>query len=189
MKNDRRPLRATDLIEPFANQIARQSYGTRSTIDGVRVEEAKVHRGADGAFAELLRIDDDGSALDIAGFRPRQWSWSQLEPGAVKAWHLHLAQDDLWIIPPNSKLLVGLVDLRRVSTTPQSHMRLALGGGTCHRLLIPAGVAHGVTNLSLEPQVVIYAATQCFSPDPSTSDEWRLPADAFGEGFWRMDKE
>ncbi len=68
-------------------------------------------------------------------------------------------------------------------------MRLTLGAGKCHRLLIPSGVAHGVANLSREPRVVIYAASQHFSSDPRESDEWRLPADAFGADFWQMDRE
>ena len=188
MANDRRRLSAADLVESCASRIVRQSYGSPAAIDGVRIDEARVHRGTDGAFAELLRTTDDGSE-GVPGFRPRQWSWSLMEPGAVKAWHLHLAQDDLWIIPPDSQLLVGLVDLRRSSTTSQERMRLTLGAGRCHRLLIPSGVAHGVANLSREPRVVIYAASHHFSPDPRETDEWRLPADAFGADFWQMDRE
>jgi dTDP-4-dehydrorhamnose 3,5-epimerase len=147
-----------------------------------------VHRGTDGAFAELLRFDDSGEVQGVPGFCARQWSWSLLEPGAVKAWHLHLGQDDLWIVPPDSTVLVGLVDLRRESPTANEQLRLTLGGGRCHRLFIPRGVAHGVANLSTDPQVILYAVNRHFSPDPSLNDEWRLPADCFGSEFWRMDR-
>ncbi len=89
--NDRPRLSEADLIESYASRIARQSYGSPALIEGVRLDEPKVHRSTDGTFAELLRIEDDGNGQGVPGFRPRQWSWSLMEPGAVKAWHLHLA--------------------------------------------------------------------------------------------------
>lgn len=181
-------LKLSDLSESIAETITRQAYGARQLIDGVVLEEAMTHRGADGAFAELLRLDEAGAAVGFPGFQPVQWSWSLLEPGAVKAWHLHFSQDDLWIVPPVSTVLVGLVDLRRASPTAGESARLALGGGKCHRLWIPRGVAHGVANLGTMPQTLLYAVNQLFQPSPDENDEWRLPADHFGAEFWQMDR-
>ncbi len=182
------PLSLPDLLDSVTKAVTRQAYAARKAIDGVVLDEARVHRGSDGAFAELLRLDEAGDAAGFESFRPVQWNWSVLEAGAVKAWHLHLSQDDLWIVPPTSTVLVGLVDLRRASPTVNESARLALGGGTCHRLWIPRGVAHGVANLGTTPQSLIYAMNQLFRSAADESDEWRLPADHFGAEFWQMDR-
>ncbi len=183
---DPTPLTPKDLIEDAARDLTRQSYAPRPPIAGVALGEVPVFRSPDGLFTEIIRLDGERQAEGFAGFRPIQWNWSLLEPGAVKAWHLHLNQEDLWVIPPDSALLVGLVDLRRHSPTVSTVQRLSLGGGRCHRLLIPRGVAHGVANLGTRPQTMLYAVNQFFSADPGATDEWRLPWDRFGAGFWEM---
>ncbi len=177
-----------DLIDDAARDLARQSYATAPPIAGVALSESPVFRSPDGLFAELIRLGGDGEVAGVPRFRPVQWNWSLLEAGAVKAWHLHFGQDDLWIVPPDSTVLVGLVDLRRNSPTASHRQRLSLGAGRCHRLLIPRGVAHGVANLTPRPQALLYAVNQLFSADPGETDEWRLPWDRFGEGFWTMDR-
>jgi dTDP-4-dehydrorhamnose 3,5-epimerase len=111
-----------------------------------------------------------------------------LQPGAVKAWHVHMDQDDLFIVPPDSTLLVGLADLRRGVDPRPGPQRLVLGGGRCHRLLIPRGVAHGLANLGTAPQAIIYAVNQFFTADRDRTDEWRLPWDHFGAEFWTMER-
>ncbi len=183
---DPAPLTPGDLVEDAARDLARQSYAPRPPIAGVTLGEVPVFRSPDGLFAEVVRLDPERQVEGVAGFRPVQWNWSLLEPGAVKAWHLHLDQEDLWIVPPDSALLVGLVDLRRRSPTASTVQRLALGGGRCHRLLIPRGVAHGVANLGTRPQAMLYAVNRFFSADPEQTDEWRLPWDRFGASFWEM---
>ncbi len=180
------PLRPKDLVEEVARDLTRQSYAPRPPIDGVVLGEVPVFRGPDGLFSEIARLDEAQGIDGLPGFRPVQWNWSRLEPGAVKAWHLHLDQDDLWIVPPDSALLVGLADLRRESPTALSLQRLTLGTGRCHRLLIPRGVAHGVANLGPQAQNLLYAVNRFFSPDPDRTDEWRLPWDRFGVEFWSM---
>ena len=181
-----RPLSPDDLVEEARKHLARQSYAPRPPITGVVVAEVPVYRSADGLFAELARADGGGGVQGLDGFRPVQWNWSLLQPGAVKAWHLHLDQEDLWIVPPDGTLLVGLADLRHDSSTRSAPQRLVLGGGRCHRLLIPRGVAHGVANLGTQPQAILYAVNQFFTPDPDRTDEWRLPWDHFGAEFWSM---
>jgi|RhiMetdeSRZDD1v2_1073273.scaffolds.fasta_scaffold223833_3 dTDP-4-dehydrorhamnose 3,5-epimerase len=180
------PLTPKDLVEDAARDLTRQSYAPRAPIAGVALGETAVFRSPDGLFAELMRLDGEHQVEGLAGFRPVQWNWSLLEPGAVKAWHLHLSQDDLWIVPPDASLLVGLVDLRRHSPTASTSQRLVLGGGRCHRLLIPRGVAHGVANLTGRPQAMLYAVDRFFTADPEQTDEWRLPWDRFGQDFWEM---
>jgi dTDP-4-dehydrorhamnose 3,5-epimerase len=178
-------LTPADLIDA-ARDMTRQSYAPRPPIAGVVLGEVPVARGADGLFVELARVDADRQVEGVAGFRPVQWNWSLLEPGAVKAWHLHLDQDDLWLVPPDASLVVGLVDLRKTSASAATTQRLTLGGGRCHRLLIPRGVAHGVANLASRPQTLLYAVNRFFTADAASTDEWRLPWDRFGADFWSM---
>jgi dTDP-4-dehydrorhamnose 3,5-epimerase len=183
-----RPLTPSDLLEEARAHLTRQSYASRSPIAGVVLSEVTVARSADGLFAEMARIDEHGGVQGLEAFRPVQWNWSLLQPGAVKAWHIHFDQDDLFIVPPDSTLLVGLVDLRRDSAaaarpTPQ---RLVLGAGRAYRLLIPRGVAHGLANLGAAPQAILYAVNRFFTTDAERTDEWRLPWDQFGAEFWSM---
>jgi dTDP-4-dehydrorhamnose 3,5-epimerase len=185
---DPAPLTPGDLVDDAARDLARQSYAPRPPIAGVTLGEVPVFRSPDGLFTEIARLDPERQVEGVAGFRPIQWNWSLLEPGAVKAWHLHLDQEDLWIVPPDSALLVGLADLRRHSPTASTVQRLALGGGRCHRLLIPRGVAHGVANLGARPQAMLYAVNRFFSADPEQTDEWRLRWDRFGASFWEMER-
>jgi dTDP-4-dehydrorhamnose 3,5-epimerase len=185
------PITPDDLIEDAGRLLSRQSYAPRPSIGGVVLSEVAVSRSADGLFAEIARTDGERGGLQgLEGFRPVQWNWSLLQPGAVKAWHLHLNQDDLFIVPPDATLLVGLADVRREGqrdpATRPSPQRLVLGGGRCHRLLIPRGVAHGVANLGTAPQAVLYAVNRFFTADPDRTDEWRLPWDHFGAEFWSM---
>ena len=107
---DARPLTPADLVEEARPHLTRQSYAPRSPIAGAVLSEVTVARSADGLFAEIVRIDERGGVQGLEAFRPVQWNWSLLQPGAVKAWHIHLDQDDLFIVPPDSTLLVGLVD-------------------------------------------------------------------------------
>src|SRR5262245_42667453 len=136
-----RSLTPADLVESVRTHLTRQSYAPRPPIAGVTLSEVPVPRSADGLFAEIARIDGDGSVQGVEGFRPVQWNGSLLQPGPIKAWHLHLDQDDLFIVPPDTMLLVGLADLRcdaqRGSQAPPVPQRLVLGAGRCHRLLIP----------------------------------------------------
>ena len=185
---DPRPLTPADLVEEARERLTRQSYVPRSPIAGVVLSEVAVARSADGLFAEVARIDERGGVQGLEAFRPIQWNWSLLLPGAVKGWHLHLDQDDLFIVPPDSTLLVGLVDLRRHSATDArpTPQRLVLGAGRSHRLLIPRGVAHGLANLGTAPQTILYAVNRFFTADEDRTDEWRLPWDYFGADFWAM---
>jgi dTDP-4-dehydrorhamnose 3,5-epimerase len=185
---DRKPLTPEDLVDGARKRLSRQSYAPRPSIAGVELSEVAVARSADGFFAELARIGGDGGLQGLEAFRPVQWNWSLLQPGAVKAWHVHMHQDDLFIVPPDSTLLIGLADVRREVDPRPAPQRLVLGGGRCHRLHIPRGVAHGLANLGAAPQAIIYAVNRFFTADADRTDEWRLPWDHFGAEFWTMER-
>lgn len=168
----------------FREQVSTQTYGGTTTIDGVRFIDRTIHHDEGGDFCEVVRLGPDGDLLCLPGYRPAQLSWSLMEPGTVKAWHLHREQDDLWFVPPSSRLLVGLLDVRAGSPSERTVMRFALGAGSARLLLIPRGVAHGVANLRSEPGSILYLANNAFNP--ANPDEHRLPANLLGADFWTI---
>jgi dTDP-4-dehydrorhamnose 3,5-epimerase len=137
-----------------------------------------------GDFCELTRFLADGTLSQLPEYRPAQISYSLMEPGTIKAWHLHRNQDDLWFVPPGDRLLIGLLDTREGSPTHDRSMRLVMGAGKARLLFVPRGVAHGVANLSPRPASVIYFVNQGF--DAQQPDEHRLPHDILGPDFWTI---
>lgn len=173
-----------DWIGPdFRHLISTQAYGAGTHIDGVQVHERPVFSDEGGDFCEVARLAGDG-VEGLPAFSPRQVNYSLMEPGAIKAWHLHSRQDDLWFIPPAARVLVGLLDVRVESPTYRASMRLAFGAGKAHLLFIPRGVAHGVANVSSSRAIIIYLVNQPF--DATAPDEQRLPHDLLGADFWSI---
>ena len=107
-----------------------------------------------------------------------------MEPGAIKAFHLHQRQTDVWFVPPGDKLLLVLLDLREGSRTRDVSRRMVLGDGTSRLVRIPPGVAHGVKNLAAERGRIIYFVDTQFSPAPDQCDEGRVPWDFAGPDIW-----
>jgi dTDP-4-dehydrorhamnose 3,5-epimerase-like enzyme len=166
-----------------------QDYSQKAKIGGVVLVDRTLHTDDSGAFAELARLDEFAEVAGIPNFSLvlGQVNYAEVEPGAIKAWHYHKRQTDVWFVLPRQRLLVGLWDLREDSPTAGVTMRLVLGAGRARLLVIPPGVAHGCVNLSQEPTDIIYFIDQQFSPDPDETDEGRIPWDAI-EGFWEMSR-
>lgn len=176
-----------DLAPHFADRVYTQNYSDPPLIKGVQLFQLKNFVSEDGDFSELLRIDDNGRVLDIHEFKLRQLNRSRVLGRVVKAWHLHLAQNELWYVPPESHLLVGLLDLRKSSETKEVTMRLILGGGQSGLLYIPKGVAHGSMNLLDTPAIIWYFIDRLF--DQRRNDEHRLPWDILGADFWQYKRD
>jgi dTDP-4-dehydrorhamnose 3,5-epimerase len=162
-----------------------QTYGPSPVIDGVALMPLARHVDDGGAMTELVRLSD-GNAEVLSGFTVRQVNVSELGPGVVKAFHLHLRQTDVWYVAPGDRMLVVLVDTRRGSTTEGVRMRLVLGDGSSRLLRIPPGVAHGVRNLAAVPGRIIYFTDLHFSAEPASCDEGRLPWDFAGADVWEV---
>ena len=161
--------------EPHRGSVSTQSYGAATPIEGVRLIDLRLFSDEGGDFSELARFDASGVLEAVEGFQPGEISYSLVMPGAIKAWHLHLRQDDLWFVPPSDRLLVGLVDLRHASPTFEASMRFVLGAGRSRGLLlIPRGVAHGTANRSGRQATLVYFTSRQF--DPASPDEHRLSA-------------
>jgi dTDP-4-dehydrorhamnose 3,5-epimerase len=178
-----RTLNRGDLDPERARGLTTQSYAKKPSIEGMRLVELRRFTEDAGSFAELLRLSG-GQPDGIDGFDVKQVNYSDLEPGAIKAWHLHLQQEDLWVVPPVSKLLVGLVDMRKASPTCGVSQRFVLGDGRAQLLLIPRGVAHGAANVTPHRQVLMYFVNQQFSA--AEPDEHRLDPFLLGREFWEM---
>ena len=164
-----------------------QSYAAAPTIDGVRIVELKRHADDGGSMTELARLVD-GHPEAFGDFTVRQVNYSEMAPGALKAFHLHQRQTDVWYVPPSDRLLIVLLDVRQHSRTEGARMRLMLGNGGSRLLAIPPGVAHGARNLGSETGRIIYFTDVHFSAEPSACDEGRLPWDFAGPDVWDMTK-
>jgi dTDP-4-dehydrorhamnose 3,5-epimerase len=162
-----------------------QAYGPAPSIDGVELIELRRHHDDGGSMTELARLGD-GRPQALAGFTLRQVNYSEVEPGAIKAFHLHLRQTDVWFVPPGDRMLVVLVDARKGSRTEGTKLRLMLGDGAARMLRIPPGVAHGVRNLATATGRVVYFTDVHFSPEPAACDEGRLPWDYAGREIWEV---
>jgi dTDP-4-dehydrorhamnose 3,5-epimerase len=174
------------MLEPKARAAYNvQSYAPRTPIEGVQIVELRRFHDDGGSMTELARLTD-GAHKDLPGFVARQVNFSEMEPGAVKAFHLHQRQTDVWFIPPGSKMLVVLGDCREASPTCGAVQRLVLGDGTSRLLRIPPGVAHGVRNLAGTRGQIIYFVDVNFDPHPDRCDEGRLPWDHFGAEIWEV---
>ncbi len=160
-----------------------QDYAAPERIDGVGLHELRRFHDDGGALTELLRLGD-GVAPGLDGFRPAQINYACLQPGAIKAFHLHRRQTDVWFVPPEDRVLAVLVDMRDGSPTEGRRLRLVLGDGESALLRIPPGVAHGCKNLGAFPARLLYFTDLHFSPERGACDEGRLPWDLAGQEIW-----
>ena len=172
------------IIESYKKLLKPQDYSKKPTIDGVKIFELKNFVSDDGFLCEVARLDEKGNLEGQEGFKFRQINFTKVMPGSIKAWHLHFNQTDLWYVPPDGYLSVGLVDLRANSSTKEVRMRSVLGAGKSQMILIPSGVAHGYANFTQDPLYVFYFVNQQFNSE--TPDEGRLPWDLFGKDFWEI---
>lgn len=166
---------------------SKQDYTPVPMIEGVEVVQLRRFNDDGGAMTELGRMDG-GIHKDLPGFEARQINYSVVEPGAIKAFHLHTRQTDVWYVPPSDKILLVLADVRPGSETEGQVRRIVLGDGNSRLVRIPPGVAHGCKNLRVaDPSAIIYFVDVQFSVD-EMCDEGRLPWDHFGSAVWEVEK-
>ncbi|MDP3987536.1 MAG: dTDP-4-dehydrorhamnose 3,5-epimerase family protein [Candidatus Levybacteria bacterium] len=180
-------LTINDIDEKVQKDIYVQDYSPKQIIDGAKVVEVKNFISEDGDFSELLRIDENGSPQGFEEFKIAQINRTKMNPGAVKAWHLHFKQDEIWSVLPSGQILLGLYDIRKNSKTKGLTMRIVAGGGKTQLIFIPRGVAHGALALGKKPANIIYFMNQKF--DINNPGEQRLKWDILGKDFWEAKKE
>lgn len=179
-------LTKSDIEKKMRDKVFVQDYAPQPRIDGVQIKEVKYFVGEDGDFSEILRLSPQGEVEGFPGFHVRQINRSKMLPGAIKAWHLHYAQEEIQTVVPENHLVIGLWDVREKSPTKNMTMKLVLGGGKAHMLYIPKGVAHGYMNVSPKPATILYFMNQQFNLE--ALDERRLPWDSV-KGFWERTNE
>ncbi|MCA8974819.1 MAG: dTDP-4-dehydrorhamnose 3,5-epimerase family protein [Planctomycetes bacterium] len=162
-----------------------QDYSGHKRIDGVEIVELKRFNDDGGAITELGRFGA-GMHAALPGFECRQANYSEMEPGVIKAFHMHHRQTDVWYVPPSDRLLLVLHDCREGSPSEGVTMRFMLGDGKDRLVRIPPGVAHGARNIGAAPGRIIYMVDVQFSPDPDDCDEGRLPWDHLGADVWEI---
>lgn len=167
--------------------FALQDYSGAKRIAGVEIVDLQRFNDDGGSITELGRLTA-GVHAQLPGFECRQINYSEMEPGAVKAFHMHHRQTDVWYVPPCDRLLLVLHDCRDGSPTEGQTMRFVLGDGRSRLVRIPPGVAHGARNIGRAPGRIIYMVDVQFSPDPADCDEGRLPWDYLGAEVWEMVK-
>lgn len=175
-----------DIDGKVRGKVFVQDYSKQSVIEGVKVVALNTMVGEDGDFSELLRLSENGEAVDFPGFFVKQINRSKMLPGAIKAWHLHYKQDEIQTILPEHHLVVGLWDVREKSPTKGKTMKLVLGGGKGHLVFIPKGVAHGYMNVSKKAATILYFVSEHFNSE--NPDEQRLPWDSL-KNFWEVSHE
>ena len=164
-----------------------QDYGARSAIEGVELIPLRRFNDDGGSMTELARLDG-GTHEAMEGFDVRQMNYSILEPLAIKAFHLHRRQTDVWFVPPSDKILLVLADVRTGSSSEGVVQRIILGDGNSQLVRIPPGVAHGCRNLRpTDPGSIIYFVDVQFSVGEEC-DEGRLPWDHFGADVWEVER-
>lgn len=164
-----------------------QDYSPRRGIDGVDVVELTRFNDDGGAMTELARLDA-GKVQALPGFEARQVNFSVMEPRAIKAFHLHSRQTDVWYVPPSDKGLLVLGDVRVDSKTVGEVRRIVLGDTRSRLVRIPPGVAHGVRNLDpARSMTIVYFVDVQFSTG-ADCDEGRLPWDHFGAEVWETER-
>ena len=168
-------------------KYAVQDYKAKRSIEGLEIVQLKRFNDDGGSMTELARLDG-GAVQGLKGFQALQINYSTMEPLAIKAFHLHKRQTDVWYVPPSDKLLLVLADVRQGSATENQVMRVVLGDGNSRLVRIPPGVAHGCKNLrTASPTAILYFVDVQFSID-AECDEGRLPWDHFGAEIWEVER-
>lgn len=171
------------LSDAAKRALSVQDYGAGPQIAGVEIVELRRFTDDGGSFTELARLSA-GAHAAFPGFVVHQVNYSEMDPGVIKAFHLHRRQTDVWFVPPGDKMLLVLLDVRAGSPTERARRRLILGDGAARLVRIPPGVAHGVRNLGTARGRIIYFVDVQFTPEPARCDEGRLPWDFAGADIW-----
>lgn len=143
-------------------------------IHDVVIKKLITHSDDRGYFREILRDDDE--LLSRFG----QTSITKTYPGAIKAFHWHKNQDDLWYVADGMAQVV-LHDMREESPTQSETQVIYAGEDNPVLILIPIGVAHGYQVLGNKPVLLFYHVTQSY--DPANPDEERIAYDDPAIGF------
>jgi dTDP-4-dehydrorhamnose 3,5-epimerase len=126
-------------------------------IDGVIVQPLKQIIDERGKIMHMLRCDDPV----FKSFGEVYFSW--VNPGVVKAWHLHKEMTLNYAVPHGSIKLV-LFDDRPESATKGNVLELYLGPDNYVLVTIPPLVWNGFKGLGLNPSLVVNCSNIPYDP-------------------------
>lgn len=153
---------------------------SKHLIAGVRILPVSLWADDRGYFLEIARM---GKAL-LEGFdaATTQVSAALTYPGAIKAFHFHRHQTDVWCVA-QGMFQVALVDLRPDSATFGLKNTLYVGSLRPWQVLIPPGVGHGYKVIGTDPAMLVYVTNRFYNPE----DEGRIPYNEPGIGYdWEL---
>jgi dTDP-4-dehydrorhamnose 3,5-epimerase len=145
-------------------------------IDGVVVSPRRQLVDERGKIVHVLREDDP----EFERFGEVYFSW--VNPGVVKAWHLHTAMT-LNYTCPVGVVKLALWDDREGSPSRGEVMELFLGPDDHRLVTVPPGVWNGFKGVATTPSMVCNCATLPHDPeeirrrdpfDPAVPYDWAL---------------
>jgi dTDP-4-dehydrorhamnose 3,5-epimerase len=145
-------------------------------IEGVSITPLRQILDERGKIMHFLRRDEPG--FEAFG----EVYFSQVMPGAIKAWHLHKAMA-LNYACVAGRVKLALYDDRQGSKTRGELMEIILSPEDHKRVHIPHGVWNGFKGVSPEPALVANCATLPHDPeeivrlspfDPSIPYDWGI---------------
>ncbi|MFL5646735.1 MAG: dTDP-4-dehydrorhamnose 3,5-epimerase family protein [Chloroflexota bacterium] len=138
-----------------------------SGLPGVRYGRVARHADSRGAFRELWRADSFPGAAFV------QANLSTSSEGVVRGLHLHLRQDDLWVVG-EGRAFVALVDVRPALDREAPPVVETRELDADDWVYIPTGVAHGF--LAIEPLQLIYLVTNEYDGSDELGFAWDDPS-------------
>jgi dTDP-4-dehydrorhamnose 3,5-epimerase len=137
-------------------------------INGVALKPVKKYCDDRGFFCEVIK-DSEETFHEV-----KQTSYTETNPGVIKAFHWHKLQWDVWFVAHGNAQVV-LHDLRPESLTKGETQVIYAGRDNPVLISIPPGVAHGYRVLGSERVGLFYHTSEAYNP--SAPDEERLAFD------------
>ncbi len=155
------------------------SPGSPHLIDGVRILPISLWPDDRGYFLEIARFGE-GLIADYPA--TTQVSAAFTYPGAIKAFHFHKHQTDVWAVV-QGMFQVALVDLRLASPTFGLKNTLYIGQLRPWQVLIPPGIGHGYKVIGTDPAMLVYLTDRFYNPE----DEGRIAYNEPGINYdWEL---
>lgn len=155
----------------------------QSVIDGISLVELRQIRDGRGAVLHMLRSD----ATDFTKFG--ECYFSEVLPGAVKAWKRHYKQTQNLAVPVG-RIQIVIYDDRALSPTRGNLKIIELGRPDAYlRLRIPPGLWYGFCCISTTPALLANCADIMYDPseselrpqdDPTVPYQW-MSAEKIGK--------
>jgi len=143
-------------------------------IDGVSIKPVKKYNDDRGFFAEIIKEGED------TFHEVKQTSYTETQPGVIKAFHWHKKQWDVWFVVRGMAQVV-LHDMREDSATKGETQVIYAGADNPVLISIPPFVAHGYRVLGAEKVALFYHTSKAY--DPADPDEERIEFDDPKVGF------